>query len=209
MVIFSIFHVEMDNITLENTRFFQYYISRNVLSKEEFFNLQDLFVFKEVPANTYLVRAGERSHHIYFVEKGLVVSTVLNENGTENVLHFASEDWFLAERSSLFADEPSTIYIKTVEPCTIVYIDKDFPREATEVSEAFGCFNDQILQKNILVQERRIQSLLSMSAKERYLLFLETYPNIPLRVPQWMIASYLGITPESLSRIRKEIAYSE
>src|SRR5699024_6025841 len=85
----------------------------------------------------------------------------------------------------------------------------EFPRKASEISESFGCFNDQMLQKNILVQERRIQSLLSMSAKERYLLFLKTYPNIPLRVPQWMIASYLGVTPESLSRIRKEIAYSE
>lgn len=199
----------MDSISLENTRFFQYYTSRNVLSKEELFELQGFYEFKEIPANTYLIRAGEKSQHIFFVEKGLLISTVLNEKGTENVIHFASEDWFLAERNSLFADEPSSVYIKTVEPCTIVYIDKDFPREATGVSAAFGCFNDQILQKNILVQERRIQSLLSMSAKERYLLFLETYPNIPLRVPQWMIASYLGITPESLSRIRKEIAYSE
>lgn len=198
----------MDRLTLENTRFFQYYTSRNVLSKEELFELESFFEFKEIPANTYLIRAGEKSQHIYFVEKGLLISTVLNEKGAENVIHFASEDWFLAERNSLFADEPSSVYIKTVEPCTIVYIDKDFPREATGISEAFSCFNDQILQKNILVQERRIQSLLSMSAKERYLLFLETYPNIPLRVPQWMIASYLGITPESLSRIRKEIAYS-
>src|SRR5699024_11313392 len=79
----------------------------------------------------------------------------------------------------------------------------DLPRKASEISESFGCFNDQMLQKNILVQERRIQSLLSMSAKERYLLFLKPYPNIPLRVPQWMIASYLGVTRSEARRVGK------
>ncbi|HLQ99147.1 MAG TPA: Crp/Fnr family transcriptional regulator [Sphingobacterium sp.] len=204
-----IYKSDMHEMTLENTRFYQYYQGKGVLNKESFLDLQPLYTFKKIPENTYLLRAGEKSQHIYFVEKGLLVSTTLNEKGSENVIHFASEDWFVAERNSLFDDQPSSVYIKTIEPSTIVYIDKEFPRKASEISESFGCFNDQMLQKNILVQERRIQSLLSMSAKERYLLFLKTYPNIPLRVPQWMIASYLGVTPESLSRIRKEIAYSE
>lgn len=191
---------------LQQTEFYKHFHVNGALTLNDFVALEGLYEFKELPSDTYLLRAGEIATQVFFVEKGLLISSTLNDRGTENILHFALESWLVADRSSLYRNEPSPFYIKTIEPSTIVFLHKNFLQRASLLNQKFACFNDEMLQRNILVQEKRIQSLLSMSATERYLSFMETYPNIILRVPQWMVASYLGITPESLSRIRKEIA---
>jgi CRP-like cAMP-binding protein len=82
----------------------------------------------------------------------------------------------------------------------------NFFSEAAKLRFEFSLFTEKSLQRSIYYLQRRINSLLAMTAKERYLEFIKLYPNLLLRVPQWMIASYLGITPESLSRVRREIA---
>lgn len=196
--------MERENFT--DTRFYKYYHDNSLLGLQEFDKLSHLFEFKHIPSESYLLQAGEICNNVFFVEKGLLIMSTLNERGVENIIHFAPEDWLVSDRSSLYYNEPSLFYIKSIEPTTVVVLNKKFAQQASQLSDSFACFNNDALQRNILVQERRIQSLLSMSAKERYLSFLETYPNILLRVPQWMVASYLGITPESLSRIRREIS---
>jgi CRP-like cAMP-binding protein len=141
------------------------------------------------------------------VEKGLLRSYVLEEDGKEHVIQFAPENWFIVDRSSVYFNDPSESYIEAIEDTEVVFIGEDFMCHAAEVSPDFGRYNDKLLHNHIRQLQKRITLLLSATAEKRYLSFIEMYPDLLLRVPQWMIASYLGITPESLSRVRKELAH--
>lgn len=192
-------------IKLTESRFFKYYSEKAGLAADQFEKLQPYFSFKTVPHNTYLLRAGEISHYAFFVESGLLQSFSLDEKGGEHILQFAPENWIISDRASQYFNKPSDFYIKAIEHATVVFIQPEFMEKASLWSSEFACFLENSLQRNIYIQQKRINSLLAMTAKERYLSFMEMYPGLLLRVPQWMIASYLGITPESLSRVRREL----
>ncbi len=154
-----------------------------------------------------LLRKGDVCKHSFFVEKGLLRSYMLDEDGKEHVIQFAPENWFIVDRSSVYFHDPSESYIEAIEDTETVFIGEDFMCRAAEVSPAFGRYNDKLLHNHIRQMQKRINLLLGATAEKRYLSFVDTYPDLLLRVPQWMIASYLGITPESLSRVRKELAH--
>ncbi len=154
-----------------------------------------------------LLKNGDVCKHSFFVEKGLLRSYMLDESGKEHVIQFAPENWFIVDRSSVYFNDPSESYIEAIEDTTAVFIAEDFMCHAAEVSQLFGRYNDKLLHNHIRQMQKRINLLLGATAEKRYLSFIEMYPDLLLRVPQWMIASYLGITPESLSRVRKELAH--
>lgn len=191
------------------SHFYRYYAEKAGLSDIQFEELQSYFAFKTVPHNTYLLRAGELSRYAFFVESGLLQSFSLDEKGGEHILQFAPENWIVSDRASHYFNKPSDFYIKAIEPSVVVFIQPEFMEKASALSTEFACFLESSLQRNIYIQQKRINSLLAMTAKERYLSFMEMYPGLLLRVPQWMIASYLGITPESLSRVRRELLHSK
>lgn len=191
------------------SNFYKYYTEKGELSEDTFEQLVPYFSFKEVAHNSYLLREGEISRYIFFVESGLLQSFSLDEKGGEHILQFAPENWIVSDRAGQYFNKPSDFYIKAIEPSTIVFIQQEFMERASLQSNAFACFMENSLQRNIYMQQQRINSLLAMSAKERYLMFMEMYPSLLQRVPQWMIASYLGITPESLSRVRRELLLEE
>ncbi|MDN3723586.1 Crp/Fnr family transcriptional regulator [Aequorivita sp. SDUM287046] len=153
-----------------------------------------------------LLREGDICKHSFFVQKGLLRSYMLDEDGKEHVIQFAPENWFIVDRSSVYFNDPSESYIEAIEDSETVFIAEDFMCHAAAVSPVFGKFNDKLLHNHIRQMQKRINLLLGATAEKRYLSFIEMYPDLLLRVPQWMIASYLGITPESLSRVRKELA---
>ncbi|CAM3414560.1 Crp/Fnr family transcriptional regulator [Aequorivita lipolytica] len=154
-----------------------------------------------------LLKKGDVCKHSFFVEKGLLRSYMLDEDGKEHVIQFAPENWFIVDRSSVYFNDASESYIEAIEDTIVVFIEEDFICKASETSLAFSKFNDRLLHNHILHMQKRINLLLGATAETRYLSFIKTYPDLLLRVPQWMIASYLGITPESLSRVRKELAH--
>ncbi|HLS93931.1 CRP-like cAMP-binding protein [Sphingobacterium allocomposti] len=190
---------------LKDSNFYKYYSGKAGLSEAHFEQLSSYFFFKEVAHGTFLLRAGEVSHHAFFVESGLLQSFSLDEKGGEHILQFAPENWIISDRASQYFNKPSDYYIKAIEHSIIVFVQPEFMEKASRESKEFACFLENSLQRNIYIQQKRINSLLAMNAKERYLSFMEMYPGLLLRVPQWMIASYLGITPESLSRVRREL----
>jgi CRP-like cAMP-binding protein len=154
-----------------------------------------------------LLKKGDVCKHSFFVEKGLLRSYTLDEDGKEHVIQFAPENWFIVDRSSVYFNDPSETYIEAIEDTDVVFIREDFMCLAAQVSQIFGRYNDKLLHNHIRQMQKRINLLLGATAEKRYLNFIEMYPDLLLRVPQWMIASYLGITPESLSRVRKELAH--
>lgn len=183
-----------------------YLIEKAGLTEEEFNQLSPILLSKIVTKGDYLLKQGEICKHSFFVEKGLLRSYSIDQTGKEHIIQFAPPNWFISDRSSVYFNEPSDFFIEAIEETTVVIIDKNFVSHASEISPSFGHYNELLLQNHIRHLQKRVNQLLGASAEKRYLNFIQLYPDLTLRVPQWMIASYLGITPESLSRVRKELA---
>lgn len=166
----------------------------------------NFYVTKKVSKNEFLLREGEVCNSTYFVEKGLLRMYSIDKNGKEHIIQFAPEKWLISDRSSLYFSEKSKYYIEAVEESEILLLKNDFFANINLEFPNTVENNDMLLQKHIRNLQNRVNSLLSDTAEERYMSFIKMYPDILLRVPQWMVASYLGITPESLSRVRKELA---
>ncbi len=142
-----------------------------------------------------LQRAGDLNTKFFQVESGLLRSYSIDKKGKEHIYQFAPENWVIADATP--NNEPCDLFIDCLEDSIIIQIEKDFDTLS----------NDPIkLAKRLKVLQKRIVMLMSSVALERYEHFITTYQSIIQRVPQRMIASYLGITPEALSRVRKEIS---
>jgi CRP-like cAMP-binding protein len=140
-------------------------------------------------------RSGELNTKVFVVESGLLRSYSIDNKGKEHIYMFAPENWIIADNCDI--DIPCDLFIDAIEDSKIKVREKNFTKLKSE---------GKPLVKRINVLQKRIIMLMSSSAVERYQHFVETYPDIIRRVPQKMIASYLGITPEALSRVKNEIA---
>lgn len=154
---------------------------------------------KEIKVNKgqILQSKGDLNTKVYLVQSGLLRSYSIDEKGKEHIYMFAPENWIIGD--SVSPESPCDLFIDAVEDSVVIQTVKD----AVPVTDT------KKLIKRLEVLQRRIIMLMSASALERYEHFIETYPDIVQRVPQRMIASYLGVTPEALSnakrlRIRKQ-----
>lgn len=161
---------------------------------------------RSVKKDEFLVREHDICRHTFFVETGLLRQFSIDEKGREHILMFAPENWFVLDRQSAYFNEPAAYYIQALEDSEVALIDEKFIRQLSAKVPAFTDINTKLLHNHIRHLQNRINMLLGASAEDRYLEFLKMYPNILMRVPQSMIASYLGIAPESLSRVRKQLA---
>ncbi|MCC2590058.1 Crp/Fnr family transcriptional regulator [Chryseobacterium sp. MFBS3-17] len=161
---------------------------------------------KTLKKGEYLLQVGEVCKSTFFVEEGLLRMYSIDKNGKEHIIQFAPEKWLMSDRSSLYFSEKSNYFIDAVEDSKVLMLTPDFFMNLNEQFPGTIAHNDLLLQKHIRNLQNRVNSLLGDTAQERYLDFIKMYPDLMLRVPQWMVASYLGITPESLSRVRKELA---
>ena len=186
---------------------FKDYLRKKITITDEQFELisRDLRV-KTFEKNTVVLSPGEMSHKLFFVTEGLMRSYSVDSKGKANIIQFAPEQWWISDRNSVF-NEPSDSFIDTIEPTSVLLLPKNYFNDAAVHVPCLHDLNSTMLHNSIRFMQKRINMLLSATAEERYLDFIKLYPNLTLRVPQWMIASYLGITPESLSRVRKDLAH--
>ncbi|MEM6517108.1 MAG: Crp/Fnr family transcriptional regulator [Bacteroidota bacterium] len=133
-------------------------------------------------------RSGEFNTKVYHVESGLLRSYSIDNNGKENIFMFALEGWVIADTCE--PESKSILFIDALEDSTVVVLQKDLEREKQNLSA---------ITKRLNALQKRILMLISTNAIERYEYFIQTYPNIVQRVPQHMIASYIGVNPETLS----------
>ena len=147
----------------------------------------------KVKKGQMLQHAGELNTKVYVVEAGLLRSYAIDKKGKEHIFAFAPEGWTIADLCEVTI--PCELFIDALEDSTVTVIEKEERKKQVAINTVV---------KRILVLQKRVIMLMSAPALERYEYFIETYPNIIQRVPQKMIASYLGITPEALSRVRKE-----
>lgn len=186
--------------------FYRYLSEKAMVHPEHLSALVDAVTEREFKKGEMLLRLGQICEHTFFIEQGLTRLYSISEDGVEHILQFAPENWFISERSSVYFHQASMLFIDAIEDSKVVLLDRDFIEMATALSQEFRTYNEYILQNHIRHLQNRIHLLIGSDARSRYLDFIRLYPDLSLRVPQWMIASYLGITPESLSRVRKELA---
>ena len=155
-----------------------------------------------------LQRKGERCSKAFFVKKGLLRSYTIDVKGKEHIFMFAPETWVVADIESQEFNQPAKLFIDCVEKSEVIILNRSLLIKSEQNIDQLKK-NVNLLSRRVAVLQRRVIMLMSASAKDRYELFLESYPNISKRVPQKMIASYLGITPEALSKIRGKIAKSK
>ena len=155
---------------------------------------------KEIKRKQLLQRKGDTHSKAYFVRKGLLKSYVLDEKGKEHIFMFAPENWIVTDINSVTNYGQTELFIQAIEDSEVEVIQGDAFMKLTNKLQSNSQLEVQKLLKRNAVLQKRIISLMSKSAIERYEDFIATYPGIVQRVPQKLIASYLGITPQALSK---------
>jgi CRP-like cAMP-binding protein len=155
---------------------------------------------KEIRRKQLLQRKGDTHSKAYFVRKGLLKSYMLDEKGKEHIFMFAPENWIVTDINSVTNYGQTELFIQAIEDSEVEVIQGDAFMKLTHKLQSNSQLEVQKLLKRNAVLQKRIISLMSKSAIERYEDFIATYPGIVQRVPQKLIASYLGITPQALSK---------
>lgn len=142
----------------------------------------------------------------YYVSTGCLRTYLTENSGKEHTIQFAIKDWWISDYIGYFLEVKAVLFIECLEDAMMYKIQRDDIEEIYEKIPRTERFTRKKLERSYATLQKRILRNLSQSAKERYLSFTKEYPNIEQHVKNYHIASYLGITTESLSRIRKEIA---
>ena len=183
-----------------------YLESKAPFTATELDSLEPLFVPATLRPGEFVQCAGEPMRHAAFVAKGCLRSYVIDATGEEVILEFAPENWWIGDRTFLTGGTTCECFIDSVGHSDLLLFDQPSHQRMVECVPTFAAMFRVAFQKYAAAKDRRIVNALSLSAEERYLDFLKTYPAIALQVPQRMLASYLGVSPETLSRVRKHLS---
>ena len=185
---------------------FQKFDEKIQLTEEEKEICRSYFTPKKLRKRQYLLQEGDPCRYVAFVEKGMLRLYSVDEKGSEHVMQFAFEGWWIGDQFSFLTGEPSVYNIDALEDCELLLLSKKAEDEMMAKVPKMERYFRILLQNSLIATQRRLISSLSRTAEEKYNELVQSCPTIPQRVPQHMMASYLGITPETLSRIRRQLA---
>lgn len=174
------------------------------LPEKELEELSNICEHKIIDKGDYFIVAGQIPRKMAFVLKGLFRYVYSNENGNEFTKSIITENNFISSYSAMIHNSISHFSVEVLEEAEILEIDYLRWLEMKEKNSFWNGFLLQILEKAFCVKEKRERELLLLDAEKRYEIFVAEFPNLESRVSQQIIASYLGIQPESLSRIRRK-----
>ncbi len=158
--------------------------------------------FKTIKNKEYLVKEGQYCNYQYFILNGCFRSFFVNKKGVEKVVNFGIEDWWLTDLDSFINQKPSELNIQAAEDSQVLKISKEKLDAILEKTLVLNQYFRIIHEKVRIADQKRIQFMYSLSGEELYHVFCQHNPDFVQRVPQYMLASYLGFTPEFLSKIR-------
>jgi CRP-like cAMP-binding protein len=187
-------------------RYFEHFKIKVPLTEEEQEFIKKYLTVKKLRKRQYLLQEGDVCKAVAFVERGVMRLYRVNEDSTEHIVAFALEGSFMTDLYCFLTNEPFTYNIDAIEDSELVLITRPANDELRKLASKYQEFIFQETSEAYIQLERRITSTISLGLEERYKDLTSNYPGILQRIPQHMIASYMGLTPETLSRIRKRIS---
>ncbi len=175
----------------------------NLTSDEEAY-IGSLFIERKLKRRQFLLHEGQANHYLSFVLKGCLRAYSVDKNGFQHILQFAPDDWWITDIHSFATGSSSTLNIDAIEESVILMITReDHEKAFVEVPKMERYFRI-LMEKNLVANRQRIIDRLSLTATERFVSFCKAYPDLVNRIPQKQMASYIGVTPEFLSKMRSE-----
>lgn len=186
--------------------FFESFNKKVPITSEEQAQISKYLTPKKIRKKQYLLQEGDVCKSVAFIEKGAMRVYSVDESGSEHIIQFGVEGWTISDLYSFLTREPATYNIDAIEDSELVLINKSAHEELLLTMPKFETFTRLNITGAYLAMQKRLTSISSATVEERYASLISLYPNIVQRFPQHMIASYLGLTPETLSRIRRRIS---
>ena len=168
--------------------------------------IQTYLTPKKLRKKQYLLQEGDVCKFIAIVEKGALRSYSIDEKGNEHIIQFALEGWTISDLFSFLTGEPAVYTIEALEDSELILVSKSAHEEMLQRFPKYERYMRVQITGAYIAMQRRLTSIISLPLEERYQNLTAAYPHIVQRVPQHMIASYMGLTPETLSRVRKKIS---
>lgn len=184
----------------------QYAAKYAVFSSQELDLFDASFQYKTVPKKTFLLQEGEICKFEAFINKGCIRTYYIDEKGMEVTLQFAIEGWWVSDIASFHERKPSKMFIETLEDCGLLMLSPENKEALLLKAPCFERMFRIMVQRNLSRLQERLFQTIATTAVEKYLDFLDRYPTIPQRVAQHYIASYLGFSPEFLSKVRTKLS---
>lgn len=163
---------------------------------------------RKVKKGQFLVHEGAVSRSTNFVNEGSVRTYFIDMNGQEHIVQFAIEGWWISDLNSFIMQTPATFNVQAIEDCVILELSFESLEILYEKVPKMERYFRVVTQRAFVAFQQRIVQNISMTAEDRYLAFQQKYPKIELRIPQKLVASYLGISAEFLSKIKKRLKES-
>ncbi|WP_299522978.1 Crp/Fnr family transcriptional regulator [Winogradskyella sp.] len=190
-----------------NDRFLNYISNYIKLNKDELELLNSKVNERTYLKNQYIVQQGDVCKSANFIISGCTKTFYMDEEGQEHIVMFSIEDWWTSDLGSFITQTPADFNVQCLEPTTLVQFTYEHLEELyTQIPQIERLFR-KIIERAFVASQKRIIRNFSLDAKERYKVFRSKYPEIDQRVPQYMIASYLGITKEFLSKIKSKLIH--
>ena len=182
------------------------YISNYIdLTEEETTFLLSKLIYRKYLKNQYIVQQGDVCKHECFIISGCTKMFYIDADGQEHIVMFSVENWWASDMGSFISQTPADYNIQCLENTELIQFSYETLEELYPKIPKLERFFRKILEKSIVAFQKRLIRNFSLTAREHYLIFRNSYPKIEQRIPQYMIASYLGITKEFLSKIKSQL----
>ncbi|MDJ1493778.1 Crp/Fnr family transcriptional regulator [Cytophagaceae bacterium DM2B3-1] len=182
-----------------------HFTRRNIqFNEEQIALIQSAFHYRKFRKHQYILQQGEIARYDTFVIKGILETYLVDEKGQKHIIKFSPEDWWANDLYSFHTEQPTNYNIDCLEDSEVLQITRKELEELIERVPPLHQYYHITYRNSIIAYNRRIASSLCNTALERYQEFIIRYPQIEQRVSNHLISSYLGITPQSLSRLRKQ-----
>lgn len=179
------------------------YINRAVaMTQEELDIFTGAFRLKKVKKKQFIIQPDFVAQHRNYVLQGALRSYVIDPDGVDQTIQFAIDDWWISDLNSYIYQKPATMFVVAIEDSTLLQIDYKSEQQLKAANHVYETFFRMAAERTAAFHQRRIIASLTRSAEERYNDFMETYPTVAQRIPQYVLASYLGMSTEFLSKIR-------
>ena len=176
-----------------------------IISNEEFSYIEKGFIEKSIKKRQFLLHEGAVCKYMAFIVKGAMRQYSIDEKGNEHIVRFGTEGWWMSDRESLLMLVPSKYNIDALEDCDLLVATNEQLTMVKDRSLLFLKMAHILDARHSIASQNRIQASISYTAEEKVLDLMKNYPSFLNRFPQNMLASYLGLSPETFSRIRKQI----